>query len=48
LVSVRRDVEALVRRVALLKGELAEACQAREVAKEKVCDLSSLSTEGSR
>jgi hypothetical protein len=48
LVSVRKDVEALVRRVALLKGELAEACQAREVAKEKVCDLSSSSIEGSR
>jgi hypothetical protein len=36
-----------VRRVALPEGELAEARQAREVAEEKVHDLSSSLAEGS-
>jgi hypothetical protein len=48
LVPVRRDVEALVRRVALLEGKLAEACRAWDVADGKVRDLSSSSAEGSR
>jgi hypothetical protein len=47
LVPIWRDVKILVRRVALLEGELAESCRAREVAEEKVFDLSSSSAEGS-
>jgi hypothetical protein len=47
LVPIWRDVKILVRRVALLEGELAESCQAWEVAEEKVFDLSSSSAEGS-
>jgi hypothetical protein len=42
------DVEALVRWVALLEGELVKAHRAREVAEEKVHDLSSSLAEGSR
>jgi hypothetical protein len=48
LVPVRRDVKALVRRVALLDGELEEACRAQEVAEQKVRDLLSSSAEGSQ
>jgi hypothetical protein len=35
-------------KVALLKGELAEARQAQEVTEEKVCSLSSSSAKGAR
>jgi hypothetical protein len=48
LVSVWRDGKTLVRWVALLEGGLAEACRAREVAEENVCDLLGSSDEGSR
>jgi hypothetical protein len=48
LVPIRRDVKALVHRVALLEGELEEARRAQEVAEQKVRDLSSSSAEGSR
>jgi hypothetical protein len=48
LVSVWRDGKTLVRWVALLEGKLAEACRAREVAEENVCDLLGSSDEGSR
>jgi hypothetical protein len=48
LASVWEDAEGLVRKVALLEGELAEARQAREVAEEKVRNMSSSSVEGAR
>jgi hypothetical protein len=48
LASVREDAEGLVRKVALLEGELAEARQAREVAEDKVRNMSSSSVEGAR
>jgi hypothetical protein len=48
LASVQEDAEGLVRKVALLEGELAEARQAREVAEEKVRNMSSSSVEGAR
>jgi hypothetical protein len=40
LASVREDVESHVRKIALLEGELAEECRAREVVEEKSCGLS--------
>jgi hypothetical protein len=40
LASARKDVESLVRKIALLKGELVELRQAREVAEENSHDLS--------
>jgi hypothetical protein len=40
LVSACGDAEGLVRKVALLKGELMEAHRAWEKALEKVCNLS--------
>jgi hypothetical protein len=40
LASARKDVESLVRKIALLKGELVEVRQAREVAEENSHDLS--------
>jgi hypothetical protein len=46
LAFVWEDVEGLIRKVALLEGELAEAHQAREVAKEKFCHLSDASGDG--
>jgi hypothetical protein len=48
LASVEVDAEGLLRKVALLKGELVEACRAREVPEEKVHDLPSSSTEGAQ
>jgi hypothetical protein len=48
LASVREDAEGLVRKVALLEGELAEARQAQEVAEDKVRNMSSSSVEGAR
>jgi hypothetical protein len=38
--SVLEDAEGLICKVALLDGQLAEACQVREVADEKFCSLS--------
>jgi hypothetical protein len=43
LASVQGDAKGLIHKVALLEGELAEACQAQEVAEEKVRSLSSSS-----
>jgi hypothetical protein len=43
---IQGDAKGLVRKVALLEGELVEAHQAREVAKEKVHNLSSSVAEG--
>jgi hypothetical protein len=48
LVSIWEDDEGLVRKVALLEGELAEGRQAREVAKENFCSLSDASPDGAR
>jgi hypothetical protein len=48
LVFAREDVEGLVWNVALLKGELAEARQAREVAEETIWSLSDMATDGAR
>jgi hypothetical protein len=45
LSSVWEDAEGLIRNVALLDCELAEACQARELAKEKFCSLFDASAE---
>jgi hypothetical protein len=46
LASTQGDAEGLVRKVALLEGELVEARRARDVDRERVCHLSSSSTEG--
>jgi hypothetical protein len=46
LASVCGDAKGLIRKVALPEGELTEARQAREKAKEKVHSLSSSSAEG--
>jgi hypothetical protein len=48
LVPVRRVVEALVRRVALLEGKLVEAHRSQEVAEEKAHDLSRSLAEDSQ
>jgi hypothetical protein len=48
LAFVQGDAEDFVRKVALLEGELAEAHQAQEVAKEKVRNWSGSSAEGVR
>jgi hypothetical protein len=42
------DAESLVRKVALLKGELVEAHRARDVAGERVCHLSSSLADGAQ
>jgi hypothetical protein len=39
LASARGEAEDLARRVALHEGNLAEACQAQEAAKENSCGL---------
>jgi hypothetical protein len=46
--STREDAECLVRRLALLEGELAEARRAQEVTEEKFCHLSDASAIGAR
>jgi hypothetical protein len=46
LASAREDAEGLVWRVTLLKGELVEVPQAREVAEEKFCRLTDTSVDG--
>jgi hypothetical protein len=48
LVSTREDVEGLVRKVSLLKGELTEARWAREVTEEKFYSLSDASADGAQ
>jgi hypothetical protein len=48
LASACEDDEGLVRKVALLEGELAEARWAREVVEEKFCSLSDASVVGAR
>jgi hypothetical protein len=48
LASACEDDEGLVRKVALLEGELAEARWAREVVEEKFCSLSDASAVGAR
>jgi hypothetical protein len=48
LASAHEDAEGLVQKVALLKGELAEARQAREVAEKKFCSLFDASADGAR
>jgi hypothetical protein len=40
LAPTHEDIEGLVQKVTLLKGELSEACQAREVAEGKFHSLS--------
>jgi hypothetical protein len=45
LASAREDAEGLVRKIALLEGELAEACRDREVAEENSCVLSNIATD---
>jgi hypothetical protein len=45
-VAIQKDAEDLICKVALLEGELAEVCQAREVTKEKFCNLSDVSADG--
>jgi hypothetical protein len=46
LASVREDAEGLIRKVTLLEGEHAEACQAWDVAEEKFYSLSDASADG--
>jgi hypothetical protein len=46
LASARGDAESLIRKVALLKGELVEAHRSRDVAREREHHLSSSSAEG--
>jgi hypothetical protein len=46
LVSAREDTEGLVRKVTLLKGELAEVRQTQEVVEEKFCSLSVVLADG--
>jgi hypothetical protein len=46
LASAREDVESLVRKVALLKGELAEVPRAREVAEDNFRGLSDDAARG--
>jgi hypothetical protein len=46
LASAHEDVEGLVRKVILLRGELVEVRQAWEVVKEKFCSLSDVSADG--
>jgi hypothetical protein len=48
LASACEDAEGLVRKVALLEGELAEARRAWEVAEEKFHDLSDAAARGVR
>jgi hypothetical protein len=48
LVSACEDAKGLVRKVALLNGELVEARRAREVAEEKFCNLSNMSVDGAQ
>jgi hypothetical protein len=48
LSSALEDAEGLIRKVALLEGELVEACQAQEVVEEKLCSLSDASANGAR
>jgi hypothetical protein len=48
LAFAREDASGFVQRVALLKGELAEACCAREVAEENFRDLSDIANDGAR
>jgi hypothetical protein len=46
LASARKDAEGLIRKVALLEGELPEAYQPQEVAEEKFHCLSDVSAIG--
>jgi hypothetical protein len=48
LASAREDVEGLVRKVALLEGELVEVRRAREAIEEKFHSLSAVSADGMR
>jgi hypothetical protein len=48
LVSAHEDTEGLVRKVTLLKGELAEVRQTHEVVEEKFCNLSVALADGVR
>jgi hypothetical protein len=48
LMSACEDAKGLVRKVALLDGELVEARRAREVAEEKFCSLSNMSVDGAQ
>jgi hypothetical protein len=45
---VPEDAEGLVRKVALLEGELAEVHQAWEVTEKKFCSLSDMLADGTR
>jgi hypothetical protein len=44
--STREDIVGLVRKVALLEGELAEPHRAREAVEEKFCNLFDMSANG--
>jgi hypothetical protein len=48
LASAREDEEGLIRKIALLEGELAEARRAREVAEEKSRVLSNAAVDAER
>jgi hypothetical protein len=48
LASAREDAKGLVRKIALLKGKLAEERRAREVAEENSCDLSKIVADAER
>jgi hypothetical protein len=48
LASACEDADVLVQKVTLLRGELAEAHRAREVVKEKFCNLFDTSANGAR
>jgi hypothetical protein len=48
LAYVREDARGLIHNIALLDGELVEACWVREVALEKFRSLSGASTNGAR
>jgi hypothetical protein len=45
LASTREEAEGFARRIVLLEGELAEACQARYMAKENCRGLSNVAPE---
>jgi hypothetical protein len=48
LASASEDTEGLVRNVALLEGELVEACRAQEAVEEEFYSLSNVSAAGLR
>jgi hypothetical protein len=48
LASTREDAEGLVQKIALLEGELEEACQARDVPEENSRGLSDMAADAER